>query len=119
MFWVSCFEFLLVSPGSLIQNIFYCFFSCFSFEFTADKVTESLTTLIKKVSPGNVAPVTGVRKAMGVAPVPPQQISSNSYATHYVSTISSHNQSELVPIYLLFSTIFYIYVAKVIVKKCD
>lgn len=55
------------------------------FQYVADKVTENLTTIIKKVSPGNIAPVTGIRKAMGIAPVPPQQTSSNSYSPHFVS----------------------------------
>lgn len=54
--------------------------------------------MIKKVSPGNVAPVTGVRKAMGIAPVPPQQISSNSYATHYVS-MNVSSQPEILSIF--------------------
>ena len=36
-------------------------------------MTESLTNIIKKLPPGNVAPVAGVRKAMGIAPIPPQQ----------------------------------------------
>lgn len=51
----------------------------------ADKVTENLTNIIKKVPPGIVAPVTGVRKAMGIAPVPPQQIANNTFSSSYVS----------------------------------
>ncbi|XP_065202284.1 bromodomain-containing protein 7 [Planococcus citri] len=49
----------------------------------ADKVTENLTNIIKKVPPGIVAPVTGVRKAMGIAPVPPQQVANNTFSSSY------------------------------------
>lgn len=80
----------------------------FSFKFIADKVTENLANIIKKVSPGNVAPVAGVRKAMGIAPVPPQQISSNSYTTHYVSKNLIFYSPELLPtIFIFLFSIFF------------
>lgn len=39
--------------------------------FSADKITGSLSDLAKRVPPGAIASVPGVRKAMGVAIEPP------------------------------------------------
>ncbi|XP_075216213.1 bromodomain containing 7/9 isoform X1 [Lycorma delicatula] len=58
----------------------------------AEKITESLTELAKQVIPGAIAPVAGIRKAMGIVPEPlppPANSSSSNSASDSAATPSS------------------------------
>lgn len=73
--------------------------------FTAEKITESLTELAKQVIPSAIAPVAGIRKAMGIVPEPlpvsPTSTPGSSSTSVAASTPSSSMDTSQVLNFIL------------------